>query len=169
MSSTYVSKNKLSYLNSNKNSVNLKLNSNKSILPFNVGLKVTNALKKTTISYLSLFLNFRLNLFKSSLNTKKYLLKKIIFSFLKPNQAKRMIMNRRKKISITRFHKKLLKVDYSSNFDRLINSKNTVFNSNQACITKNTKSFLRSYSYSIPSLREVFIPRVKFKPGYQRL
>ena len=130
-------------------------------------LRPRSALKKALLSYTSIFIRFRLITLNLSTLGKKFLIKKQLFSFLKPNEAKRNIMNRRKKINISRFYKKLSKSDYL-NFDARSRhsyaklTKSAFFNSSQ-------KLTAARRSYTGRTSSELFLPRVKFKPGYQRI
>ena len=137
---------------------------------FSIGktnIRTSNSTNSMIINYLSLFLNFRLIITNLNFNTEKFLIRKILYSFLKRNEVKKSIMERRRKIKAFRFYKKvyssfnnkpLYKKSYSNPFYL---SKITSRNSNLFSPKKTSTRLTNS--------RELFLPRIKFKPGYQRL
>jgi hypothetical protein len=132
-----------------------------------LSLKITNSTKKHKLTYISLFLRFRLLVLNYNFKSKKFLVKKQLFSFLKLNEAKRNIMNRRKRISTFRFYKTLAKFNYSTVTTKASNAfrnftKDRFFSANSG-----STNLMRSYKGRTSS--ELFLPRVKFKPGYQRI
>lgn len=130
-------------------------------------LRISNIIGSTRLSYLSLFLKYRLTVLNLKFKSEKFLVKKLLFSFLKPNEAKKSIMNRRKKIQVSRLFKKIKK-------SKVVNSMLASPKANLA-ITSEKKYAASSNSYLKSPLKtpsysyELFLPRVKFKPGYQRL
>ena len=132
-------------------------------------LRIFNSAGSIALSYISLFLDFKLTVLNFRFNSEKFLIRKLIYSFLKPNEAKKSIMNRRKRIFTTRFYKRV----HSSNIlskplleRRSLRSKLTfkqyLFNQKSGSLARVTSSSSRGQS-------ELFLPRVKFKPGYQRI
>ena len=137
-----------------------------------------------------LYLSYKLALTASVNRSLKYLLKKSIFSFLKPNQVKRGIMQRRHKLSSLRFFSKLKALNSQlryllTNYQRynfnsnLILQKSiqnqytganlkTLFYTNSFSAT-DYSNFSKKYPANVHTYSEVTLTRVKFKPGYQRL
>lgn len=132
-----------------------------------LSLRVNNTIGKTLLSYISLFLRFRLCILNLSFKSEKFLMKKMLFSFLKPNESKRSIMNRRKKINVSRFYKRVKNSIIGSNRPTPNFVNNNIL-SNLAFSTGNN-AFNKTSSIKKKSPFELFLPRVKFKPGYQRL
>jgi hypothetical protein len=96
-------------------------------------------------------------------------MKKQIFSFLKLNEAKRSILTRRKKLNTARFYKVLVRSSGSTTNLRTISnyklgSLTKIYNFNTM-----SSSLLRKESCVNQETSELFLPRVKFKPGYQRM
>jgi subtilase family serine protease len=94
-------------------------------------------------------------------------MKKLLFSFLKPNEAKKSIMNRRKKIQVSRLYKKIKQSKVASNSLILAKSKLTLLT--DKIYNSSTSSHFKTYTTKTKNSYELFLPRVKFKPGYQRL
>jgi len=122
----------------------------------------------------------------------KYNFKKNYFSFIYPNQIKKSILMRKKKVVVSRFFKKN---KFKKTFIHKYSSKSTLTNFRKIYLSKglvgsfyggvlakapisfthtrgnltyhndfSEKGFSENSSYG-----EVLIPRVRFKPGYQRL
>ena len=136
--------------------------------------------------------SFRLSSPALDYNNYKYKFKKNYFSFLYPNQLKRSILMRKKRVLVSRFFLKsrfnklrsfrfstkpflttfkslyLNKLKGSSLRNSVFSSKNTNYlNFKQNIFYRNDFS-VRGSDESF-KVGEVFIPRVRFKPGYQRL
>jgi hypothetical protein len=121
----------------------------------------------------------------------KYRFKKAFFSFLFPNQLKKSLMDKKKRIIISRFFlrrrlKTLASVKFSfktfkkkfKNFYSLkfLNTQGMSNSSNPLHFYRNTtlnilykEDFLSKGIDSSSKIQEVFIRRVRFKPGYQRI
>jgi hypothetical protein len=136
------------------------------ILP-KVSLRLLNAIKTTRISYLSIFLKYRLLILNLSFNSEKFLIRKRLFSFLKPNEAKKSIMNRRRKIQVSRLYTKLRKSNIISSNLSSLKPKTALLNKKMYMPQHGTH--LNTFSTKAKHSYELFLPRVKFKPGYQRL
>ena len=134
-----------------------------------ISLKSLSNLNKTILNYTSLFIKFRLLTTNFKFDSKKFLIKKSLFSFLKPNESKKNIMNRRKKINSSRIYSRIRN---SSLHTSLINRARPSFFKKQSKLfyfdTTNTSNLTKSNYFSRTS-SELFLPRVKFKPGYQRI
>ena len=132
-------------------------------------LRLNNLINSHFISYTSLFLNFRVFMLNNSFKSEKFLMKKMIFSFLKPNEAKKLIMLRRKKIYISRFYKKLYRSSLASsvtNRSRPLDNKFMIKSSSHSVYAN---KYTKKLSFSSKDSFELYLPRVKFKPGYQRI
>ena len=136
-----------------------------------------------------LYINYKFSMSAEKLINFKTLVKKTIFSFLKPNQIRRSLMLRRQKITYFRFFNRFNKKDMSSKF--LLSNYSLMYKNKTVIIpyggyTSLPKSIFYSYNkpfYSsftnnlflqkFPNYEEfkgeVRVPRVRFKPGYQRL
>jgi hypothetical protein len=132
-----------------------------------LSLRINNTTGKTLLSYTSLFLRFRLCMLNLSFKSEKFLMKKMLFSFLKPNESKRSIMNRRKKIHVSRFYKRI-KNSTSASYKPTRNFANNSILSNSA-FSARTSTLNSVFHTKKKRVYELFLPRVKFKPGYQRL
>jgi hypothetical protein len=139
---------------------------------FNVAinkLKFSNALNKVLLTHSSLFIKFRVIIINFIFKTEKFLIRKKIYSFLKTNEAKKSIMNRRKRISTSRFYKRLIKstllVQPSINSKRLSN----FMLERKSFQSHLSKSSMSQLNFSSRDSTELFLPRVKFKPCYQRI
>jgi hypothetical protein len=163
----------IQHINLNKKKLNLKklheaINSDTSFRISSLKIKISNITGKVLINYVSIFIKFRVSLLNSTFTSKKFLIKKSIFSFLKPNEAKKSILNRRKRITASRFYKKLIKssltrgITETSKYKSFFRTKTTFFDIN----SKNSLSQVLTTS---KDSSELFLPRVKFKPGYQRM
>jgi hypothetical protein len=130
-------------------------------------LKTENIIKSFRLSYLSLFLKFRLLATNFSFNSEKFLIRKTLFSFLKSNEVKKSIMRRRRKIKVFRLYRKL---STSELYNYNIDLSSTSYSSLLHDYTSHDKPHT-PLSSKIEGKRpyELFLPRVKFKPGYQRL
>ena len=130
-------------------------------------LKSDNYLKSFRLDYLSLFLKFRLLSTNLSFNSEKFLIRKTLFSFLKSNEVKKSIMRRRRKIKTFRLYKRLSTSDS-------YNYKHSLTHTTRLGVLR---KYSNKYNPSLPISSkinnkdsfELFLPRVKFKPGYQRL
>jgi hypothetical protein len=129
-------------------------------------LRCNNLTKKFSFSYVSLFLKFRLSLNNLSHKSEKFLIRKALFSFLKPNESKKSIMTRRRKIRTYRFYRSML-ISPSSNKLYTSKLKNNQLLSN--VLVPSTTFLPMKTSFRKKSTSELFLPRVKFKPGYQRI
>lgn len=152
-------------------------------------IKLKNASYSFTLKNSPLYISYR---FTSSLDKFvpfKSTLKKLIFSFLKANQIKRSLMLRRQKITYFRFFNRFNKKDMSNKF--LISNYARVYRSSTFTTTGSTfgrsarlkyhsyvkpffsslnrNTFLQKFPTTTGFNHEVFLPRVRFKPGYQRL
>ena len=136
-----------------------------------------------------LYLSYKFSLSLGKLLPLKILIKKTIFSFLKPNQIRKSLMLRRQKITYFRFFNRFNKKDMStkfllSNYKRLYTTKrlkisfSDSINLNNLSYHHYIKPFYSSLTNNLflqkfPDYEafkgEVHIPRVRFKPGYQRL
>ena len=118
--------------------------------------------------------SFKYNLKKS------YRVKKLFYSFLRPNELKKSILDSRKKL----IYNKIVPLLKSSKiiFKKLMfNHRNmlSLFRKgnavNSTCVALNSIDMVGSYSGSITlnsgnlQSGELKVPRVRFKPGYQRL
>jgi len=152
-------------------------------------IKIKNASYSFTLKNSPLYISYRFRLNLDKFVPFKSTLKKLIFSFLKANQIKRSLMLRRQKITYFRFFNRFNKKDMSNKF--LTSNYNRVYKSGTFTTTGSTfdkSSRLKYHSYVKPFFsslnrntflqkfptnagfnREVFLPRVRFKPGYQRL
>ena len=127
--------------------------------------------------------------------TPKFVFKKLVFSFFKPNEVRRNLMNLKKKFHIYNlvFREKILRRSNStfkpstlkqiyknSNYYNLYNSKLSsnpaseetqhTFNSTKFSLDIVNTDVFSSKGYDFTLKRpEVKIPRVRFKPGYRRL
>ena len=112
---------------------------------------------------------------------KGFVLKKIFYSFLKPNEYKKFILNSRRKLIYNNIVKKIKK--NKTLFKRLFRKDINILNFLKSKATSKSRDLnlitinkwrlgnIRS-SFSIKAFsneNEVRIPRVRFKPGYQRL
>lgn len=152
-------------------------------------IKLKNVSYSFTLKNVPLFISYRFKNMTNRFRPFKANVKKLIFSFLKPNQIRRSLMLRRQKITYFRFFNRFNKKDLSTRF--LITN---YPRASQSFLFSNTRTLLfndprlRYYSYnklSVASLTdnlflqkfpnyesfkgEVHVPRVRFKPGYQRL
>ena len=132
-------------------------------------IKASKAHSYPIITYIGLFLKFRLITLNFNFFSKKFLMKKQIFSFLKLNEAKRSILTRRKKLNTARFYKVLVRSSGSATSLRTISnyklgSLTKIYNFNAT-----SSSLLGKESCVNRETSELFLPRVKFKPGYQRM
>jgi hypothetical protein len=143
-----------------------RLTGNSFALPSS-SLKTENIIKSFRLSYLSLFLKFRLLATNFSFNSEKFLIRKTLFSFLKSNEVKKSIMRRRRKIKVFRLYRKL---STSELYNYNIDLSSTSYSSLLHDYTSHDKPHT-PLSSKIEGKRpyELFLPRVKFKPGYQRL
>lgn len=132
-------------------------------------LKIINSTNQLLLNYVSLFVKFRLITLNFKFRSKKFLVKKALFSFLKPNESKRNIMNRRKRINSSRLYRQLQR----SSAHLVSKTNNKLFK---------TSSRTKRHLFDVANLNvklkesaqakgssELFLPRVKFKPGYQRI
>lgn len=132
-------------------------------------LKIINSTNQLLLNYVSPFVKFRLITSNFKFRSKKFLVKKALFSFLKPNESKRNIMNRRKRINSSRLYRQLQRSSA-----HLISKTNNKF--------FKTSSRTKRHLFDVANLNvklkesaqakgssELFLPRVKFKPGYQRI
>jgi hypothetical protein len=132
-------------------------------------IKVNKTNSYPAVTYIALFLKFRLIILNFNFFSKKFLMKKQIFSFLKLNEAKRSILTRRKKLNTARFYKILARSSVSTT------TLKSILTHKQGLLTKiynfdiNSSSLLRKESSINQETSELFLPRVKFKPGYQRM
>jgi len=147
----------------------------------------TRSRKNFILRNMGVFLLSKYNYFTGIANTKllKSQFKKKYFSFLYPNQVKKSILFRKKKIVISRFFRKLrARLSLSSSpffttkyllfhlrdhFNTRLTSKNVngYQNFHRNILTTN-RLYYKGNDLSARS-EEVFIPRIRFKPGYQRL
>ena len=132
-------------------------------------LRINNLINSYLINYTSLFLNFRVFMLNNSFKSEKYLMKKMIFSFLKPNEAKKLIMLRRKKIYTSRFYKKLYRSSLASNAINKNRSLNNKLMSKSSSYSMYFNKYNKKLSFGSKDSFELYLPRVKFKPGYQRI
>ena len=132
-----------------------------------LSLRISNVIGATRLSYLSLFLRYRLTILNLRFKSEKFLVKKLLFSFLKPNEAKKSIMNRRKKIQVSRLFKKIKKSKVVNSM--IVNPKANLALKSDKKYTPSNNSYLKSPLKKLNYSYELFLPRVKFKPGYQRL
>jgi hypothetical protein len=132
-------------------------------------IKSINVLKRPVLSYISLFLRFKINVLNFKFKSEKFLMKKKIFSFLKPNEAKRAIMHRRRRIHASRFYKRLKKSDMSFVELRLVRKPKFSFRNKDSFSTRLNVGYYKRTSSNRTDSSELFLPRVKFKPGYQRI
>jgi hypothetical protein len=164
----------LSLVSSSRSSIYLRSRVNKVFLFRNVGL----------------FMVSRFNFFKSQGLSKKFKFrfKKKYFSFLAPNQLKRSILIRKRAIVISRFFtqnkfKLKLRMNPRALTKNILGSFRLFFRNYASSPDLNAKMFYtnlhRRITYCAPfylggsdesaRYNEVFIPRVRFKPGYQRI
>lgn len=134
-----------------------------------VALKIVNSTNKLLLNYVSLFIKFRLITSNFKFRSKKFLIKKAMFSFLKPNESKRNIMNRRKRINSSRLYRQLQR----SNIHTIFKANNKLYRTNNRVKkylfdTDSLNTKLKEFTLNKES-SELFLPRVKFKPGYQRI
>ena len=137
-------------------------------------LQSYNAFTQFTIRFVSLFLNFRISVNNLSYRLDKFIVKKALFSFLRPNESRRLILFRRRRIRSSRILKNLASKTHS--FSKPYNSRFTNFllthtykvSQRQSTLWSNYKSNKPHQGYKRVS-RELLLPRVKFKPGYQRI
>lgn len=142
-----------------------------------------NSLKKFTINNSGLFLK-KLNVIPFSKNYKfLFKLRKIYYTFIKPNQIKSTLLKRKTSII---FYKNLTSLNYDSNFYKLkgLNNfslllklklnklleavKTNYTRCNSPFPTKN-KINTTNLNSSLIKSKEVRLSRIKFKPGYSRL
>lgn len=148
-----------------------------------------------------IFMNTGFILTQKTNNTLKFFayksrFKKILYSFIQPNQYKKSIFMSKKKIIISRFvYKKKLRSIRQFNFSfKLFKKKIKFFFLSKKYNMSNLNNYFNGsrphdmYTYSrtqqniiyknelyskgldnSDKLKEVFIPRVRFKPGYQRI
>lgn len=162
----------VSYLNLEQHNLTIKPLANKFILA-NTGLfflskKLFNQTQDNGIFY------------------EKFLFKKSFFSFLAPNQLKKSVLTRKKRIVSARFFKPVnanLKsynatlytnnhiLNYMRNYFTLRSIQPSLHSS--YCLPLNTIIFEQSFFHNGPDESfksgEVFIKRIRFKPGYQRI
>ena len=128
-----------------------------------------------------LYVSYKLSLSSHSAQLKSTL-KKVIFSFLKPNQVKKTIMQRRHRISSFRFLSQIKFVDSSSRYLLSNYTKYSLTKYSLAKVTKHSKlnsviatkslyyaNFAKKYPADVHTHSEVLLSRIRFKPGYQRL
>lgn len=132
-----------------------------------LSLKISNIIGSTKLSYLSIFLKYRLLILNLNFKSEKFLMKKLLFSFLKPNEAKKSIMNRRKKIQVSRLYRKIKHSKVASNSLILSKPKLTLL-TDKTYNSLNT-TYFKTHTMRTKNSYELFLPRVKFKPGYQRI
>ena len=161
--------------NSNKN-INLNLNKFKLVKSY-----LYSKLQVPFISYkngifLPLKFNFKLNYDRS------FRIKKIFYSFLRPNEYKKSILESRKKflfnkiVSLSKINKNLFKqlITKQTNlitFFKKNNLQNNIFMQDSLFLSEKINLYsskLKNDSINKPR-NELRIPRVRFKPGYQRL
>ena len=142
---------------------------------------------------IGLFIYNQNNFTVNNLLPYKSAIKKKMFSFLYPNQIKKNILMKKRRILISRFFIKFRKINRFSLFqfksyfknNHLINFYNNLFNpltsgkhdgGNKNILYTNTREDIL-YKDNFDSrgvdlsfrVKEVHVSRVKFKPGYQRL
>jgi hypothetical protein len=132
-------------------------------------LKLSNTISKFTLCYISLFIKFRIITLNFKFNSKKFLLKKSLFSFLKPNESKRNIMNRRKKINFSRLYNVIKSSMLHSSLNTKVSNITFKKKSKASVFHPVNMSTLNKNDYFNKTSSELFLPRVKFKPGYQRI
>ena len=180
-----------------------KTNNNLSYLEFfkknNSNLQLSSKVGKNFIfKNFGFFLKHNLRYFSNKLFRYKYNFKKLIFSFLFPNQVKKNIMNKKRRIIISRFFYKnrnyspksfrfsvkLLKNNFKKYYNYHLLNKSFFYKTitNDSFNNSKINNYQTSYSEILyPSnysnrgndysfkLNEVHIKRVRFKPGYQRI
>ena len=114
-------------------------------------------------------MKFRITILNYRFKSKKFLIKKKLFSFLKLNEAKRNILNRRKRINVSRFYRRLTKSTTSLVSRKIRLSTRGARLSKTSFFSESTNTTFRQNSYHRKGTSELFLPRVKFKPGYQRI
>ena len=126
--------------------------------------------------FLPLKFNFKLNYDRS------FRIKKIFYSFLRPNEYKKSILESRKKflfnkiVSLSKINKNLFKrlITKQTNlitFFKKNNLQNNIFMQDSLFLSEKINLYsskLKNDSTNKPR-NELRIPRVRFKPGYQRL
>jgi hypothetical protein len=152
-------------------------------------IRLRNMSYSFTLKNSPLYISYKFNIDRKKFLPFKALVKKLIFSFLKANQIKRSLMLRRQKITYFRFFNRFNKRDMSTKF--LLTNYPRVYRADKFTVSSsdlNYNSRLKYHSYvkpffssltSSPFLQrfpsyeafkgEVHVPRVRFKPGYQRL
>jgi hypothetical protein len=133
-------------------------------------------LSNFTLLHTGIFISKNLNTYKNLINSKyKFLYKSRIsqYSFLKPNQIKTLILKRKSSITYYKLIKdvKLTPLNILKIGNKTLNSLKTY----GSCVY-NTGTILNKYSHLDKErnnkntlLSEVKIPRIRFKPGYQRM
>jgi len=157
----------------------------------------SQAISSFIIQHIGLFIHFKLFTFKSKIVNLKYQLKKKIFSFYKKNEIRKSIMENRKSIYIFKYinahdsdnirRSSGDLEDYNMDFDFFLKKKLSYRIFSQRTFHKNpyinslmgfkkTSLDLHSFDYikyPDPECKENYedirIPRLRFKPGYQRL
>jgi len=130
-------------------------------------IKIVNSIANFSINYLSLFLSFKLTITNLTFTTEKFLIRKTLFSFLKRNEVKKSIMERRRKIKAFRFYKKVDSASNNKLFHK-VGSYHPFYLSKVNSLRSNP--FLPKITdIKSNDSKELFLPRIKFKPGYQRL
>jgi len=152
-------------------------------------IRLRNASYSFTLKNSPLYISYKFNIDREKFLPFKAVVKKLIFSFLKPNQIKRSLMLRRQKITYFRFFNRFNKRDMSTKF--LLTNYSRVHRADKFTVSSSDLSYnsrLKYHSYvkpffssltSSPFMQrfpsyeafkgEVHVPRVRFKPGYQRL
>jgi hypothetical protein len=119
--------------------------------------------------------------FKFKFNLKRsYAIKKVFYSFLRTNELKKSVLNSKKKLVFTKLIH-LVKANQLL-FRRLVHSKNNIihlFRNNIKAHKLNSSTYISDklnpltnalvYNKNISVSNELRIPRIRFKPGYQRL
>jgi len=165
-------------------------------LAINTPIRLRNDSNAFNLKNSPLFIHYKFKVNNAILYPLKHELKKSLFSFLKPNQIRRGLMLRRQKISYYRFFKRFtlkfnLGKQNASSYIKLlnINDKLKRLNSSIAPSSAHNTLLFNGYTDRIGSIdydkpfniatspyenwrtyeKEVFIDRVRFKPGYQRI
>jgi len=158
---------------------------------FNKGLRLATKTKKAFIMQNVGVFILNNSVFKKLKLKYKFRFKKLFFSFLFPNQLKKSLMDRKKRIIVSRYFlrrklksakslkfsfkifKKKFRKFYNLQFPNLAYSTNYqtphyFYSKPKDDILYKTDYLAKGLDYSF-KFDEVFIRRVRFKPGYQRL
>lgn len=138
--------------------------------------------KELTLTYLGLFFTYT-TLPQGFQLAKKYFFKKTFFSFLRPNEAKLNLLFSHKKFSLFKFaqaqnctfpkfnNSEYYLYNYTLfNFFKVYSAFTSLFSQGpRHSVVRNAGINSSFFSPRPPQMSDIKIPRIKFKPGYQKL